>query len=190
MPAQVNRGETYVALLRGINVGGRNVISMAELRRRFESEGFGEVSTYIQSGNVIFRSGLSGAQALTARIEEMLAAAFDYQAKVVLVSLPQMRAVVGEAPAGFGDRPDVHRYDVLFLRPPLTAAAAMEVVLTRTGVDEAWAGNGVLYFSRLIARASQSYLSRLVSMPVYQSMTIRNWNTTTKLLQMMEQLGI
>ncbi len=177
-----------MALLRGINVGGRNVISMAELRNCFESEGFSEVVTYIQSGNVIFRSTLFGAGSLAARIEEMLAAAFDYPGKVVLRSLPQMRAVVAEAPMGFGDRPDMHRYDALFLRSPLTAAA-MEVVLTRTGVDEVWAGDGVLYYSRLIARASQSYLSRLASMPVYQSMTIRNWNTTTKLLQMMEQPG-
>ncbi len=189
MTARGDREETYVALLRGINVGGRNVISMAELRKCFESEGFREVATYIQSGNVIFRAALSEAGDLTARIEKMLAGAFDYRGKIVLRSLPQMRAVVAEAPAGFGDRPDMHRYDALFLMPPVTATAAMEVVLTRTGVDEAWAGNGVLYFSRLIARASQSYLSRLVSMPVYQSMTIRNWNTTTKLLKMMEQHG-
>ena len=189
MTARGDQEETYVALLRGINVGGRNVISMAELRNCFESEGFSEVVTYIQSGNVIFRSTLFGAGSLAARIEEMLAAAFDYSGKVVLRSLPQMRAVVAEAPMGFGDRPDMHRYDALFLRSPLTAAAAMEVVLTRTGVDEVWAGDGVLYYSRLIARASQSYLSRLASMPVYQSMTIRNWNTATKLLQMMEQSG-
>ena len=189
MTAHVNLEETYVALLRGINVGGKNVISMVELRNCFEREGFGEVATYIQSGNVIFRSTLSEDGSLTARIEEMLVGAFDYQAKVVLVSLPQMRAVVAEAPAGFGARPDMHRYDALFLMPPLTATAAMEVVLARTGVDEVWTGNGVLYFSRLIARASQSYLSRLASMSVYQSMTIRNWNTTTRLLRMMEQYG-
>ncbi len=189
MTGHVDRVETYAALLRGINVGGKNVISMAELRNRFELEGFSEVSTYIQSGNVIFRSTLSEAGSLTARIEEMLAAAFDYRARVALVSLPQMQAVVAEAPTGFGDRPDAHRYDTLFLMPPATTAAAMEVVLTRKGVDEVWAGNGVLYFSRLIARASQSYLGRLASMPIYQSMTIRNWNTTTKLLGMMERHG-
>ena len=61
----------------------------------------------------------------------------------------------------------------------------MEEVRTRPGVDEAWAGKEVLYFSRLISKAFRSYLSRLVSMPVYQDMTIRNWNTTTKLQQLM-----
>ena len=176
----------WLALLRGINVGGRNVIRMAELRECFESEGFRDVVTYIQSGNVIFRASSSGPGALTARIERMLAAAFDYGAKVTLRSQEQMRAVVGGVPEGFGARPDVHRYDVLFLMPPLTAAAAMEHVSARPGVDQAWAGEGVLYFSRLIAKASRSHLGRIASMPVYQSMTIRNWKTTTRLLQLME----
>ena len=178
-------GETYVALLRGINVGGKNVIRMADLRSCFEAEGFREVTTYIQSGNVIFHSPGSAPGSLTIRIEEMLASAFNYRAKVMLRSREQMEAVVAEAPAGFGSQPDRYRYDTLFLRASLTAGAAMEQVLVRPGVDEAWAGNGVLYFSRLISKASRSYLSRLVSMPVYQDMTIRNWNTTTRLLKLM-----
>ncbi|MCY4626147.1 MAG: DUF1697 domain-containing protein [Acidobacteria bacterium] len=177
--------DTWVALLRGINVGGKNVIRMADLRNCFEASGFREVTTYIQSGNVIFRAPGSAPGPLTVRIEEMLAAAFNYRAKVMLRSRDQMRALVAGAPAGFGSQPDRYRYDTIFLRASLTAHAAMEEVRTRPGVDEAWAGKGVLYFSRLISKASRSYLSRLVSMPVYQDMTIRNWNTTTRLLKLM-----
>ncbi|MXX85885.1 MAG: DUF1697 domain-containing protein [Acidobacteria bacterium] len=177
--------ETWVALLRGINVGGKNVIRMADLRSAFEAEGFRDVATYIQSGNVIFRAPGSTPGALTIRIEEMLAAAFGYPGKVVLRSRRQMEAVVAGAPAGFGSQPDRHRYDAIFLRDTLTAEDAMREVLVRPGVDEAWAGEGVLYFSRLISQASRSYLSRLASMPVYQEMTIRNWNTTTRLLRLM-----
>ncbi len=177
--------ETWLALLRGINVGGKNVIRMADLRSCFEAEGFRDVVTYIQSGNVIFRAPETAPRALTTRIEEMLASAFGYQARIALRSREQLEAVVAGAPAGFGSQPDRYRYDTLFLRPPLTASAAMEEVLVRPGVDEAWAGEGVLYFSRLISQASRSYLSRLVSMPVYRDMTIRNWNTTTRLLRLM-----
>ena len=97
----------WLALLRGINVGGRNVIRMAELRSCFEAEGFRDVVTYIQSGNVIFRSASSGPGVLTARIEEMLATSFGYRAKITLRSRDQMRAVVEGAPAGFGVRPDI-----------------------------------------------------------------------------------
>ena len=187
MAERTNPDETCLALLRGINVGGKNVIKMADLRNCFEAEGFHDIVTYIQSGNVIFRSPASGLSTLTNRIEEMLAAAFDYEASVVLRSRKQMRAVVAGAPTGFGEQPETYRYDVIFLKAPLTATAAMERVPTRPGVDEAWAGSGVLYFSRRIDQASRSYLSRLASMPVYQRMTIRNWNTTTRLLELMDE---
>ena len=177
--------QTYLALLRGINVGGKNIIKMADLRECFEAEGFRDVVTYIQSGNVVFRSPTTALRTLTKRIERMLAAAFDYEASVVMRSRKQMRAVVSNAPAGFGDQPETYRYDVIFLKAPLTASTAMEGVPTRPGVDESWAGSGVLYFSRRIDQASRSYLSRLASMPLYQRVTVRNWNTTTRLLTLM-----
>ena len=56
----------------------------------------------------------------------------------------------------------------------------------RAGVDQVAAGPGVLYFSRLIQEAARSYLTRLVSTPIYRRMTIRNWNTTTRVLLLME----
>jgi uncharacterized protein (DUF1697 family) len=176
----------YVALLRGINVGGKNLIKMAALRACFEKDGFRDVATYIQSGNVLFTSAGSERQRLARRIEDLLAATFKYRASVVLRTRKQMQNSVGDAPDGFGAHPAKYRYDVIFLKDPLTAATALKSVLTRPGVDQAHAGVGVLYFSRLISKASLSQLSRLVSLPIYQSMTIRNWNTTTTLLRLME----
>ncbi len=175
----------YVALLRGINVGGKNPIRMADLKACFERNGFEDVATYIQSGNVVFATDGGSQGALTDRIERMLADAFDFDASVVVRSQRQMRAIVDRAPEGFGADPAGYRYDVVFLKPPLTARQAMRSVPTRDGVDRAWAGSGVVYFSRLTSRAAQSRLSRIVSMPIYQSMTIRNWNTTTTLLRML-----
>jgi uncharacterized protein (DUF1697 family) len=174
-----------VALLRGINVGGKNLVGMPALKACFEDQGFADVVTYIQSGNVIFTSD-ERASALVARIEPELSRAFGYAASVVLRSRQQLRRVVDEAPAGFGTRPALYRYDVIFLKEPLTASEALGSVTARAGVDEVFAGRGVLYFSRLIRKASQSHLARLVSTPAYKQMTIRNWNTTTRLLALME----
>ena len=56
----------------------------------------------------------------------------------------------------------------------------------KEGVDRIWAGTGVVYFSRLTSRATQSRLSRVASMPIYKQMTIRNWNTTTKLAELVD----
>ena len=176
----------YVALLRGIIVGGKNLIRMPELAACFEEAGYGQVSTYIQSGNVLFTATGSGA-ALERDLEAMLKRRFKLPLRVVVRSQAQLRGIVSHAPEGFGSDPSHFRYDVLFLKAPLTSAQAMKQVLLREGVDTAHAGTGVIYHSRLIARASQSLLSRLVSLPVYQSMTVRNWNTTTKLLKLVEE---
>jgi len=175
----------YVALLRGINVGGNNLIKMAELKRCFERQGFDNVSTYIASGNVLFEAS-APASALVPKIERSLSTTFGYTAQVVLRSKKQLVTVVERAPAGFGAQPAKYRNDVVFLKEPLTAQEALKSVVTRPGVDEVHAGNGVLYFSRLVSKVSQSLINKLVGKPVYQSMTIRNWNTTTRLLQMMD----
>jgi uncharacterized protein (DUF1697 family) len=176
----------YVALLRGINVGGKNLIKMADLKASFEKQGFRDVVTYIQSGNVLFTSAESGSEKLARRIEAVLAATFNCGGSVVLRSRKQMQDIVERAPNGFGAQPAKYRYDVIYLKAPLSASMAMKSVLTNPDVDEARAGIGVLYFSRLISKASQSRLSRLVSLPIYQSVTIRNWNTTTTLLRLMD----
>jgi uncharacterized protein (DUF1697 family) len=175
----------YVALLRGINVGGKNLIKMTDLKACLEKQGFAEVSTYIQSGNVLFTATEPGRDKLARRIEDLLTKAFRYPSSVVLRNRKQMLDVVERAPPGFGVNAAKYRYDAIFLKEPLTASTAMKSVLARPGVDEVRAGVGVLYFSRLISKASQSQLSRIVATPMYQNMTIRNWNTTTKLLQLM-----
>jgi uncharacterized protein (DUF1697 family) len=178
---------SHVALLRGINVGGKNLIKMPALKACFEANGFEAVATYIQSGNVLFASSETRTAELTRLIEAMLAEAFDYVPTVVVRNRKQMRAVVDGAPEGFGAEPKKYRYDVIFLKEPLTARTAMKSVPTNPFVDEAYAGTGVLYFSRLIAKATQSRLNKIISSSIYPSVTIRNWNTTTKLLRLMEQ---
>jgi uncharacterized protein (DUF1697 family) len=175
----------YVALLRGINVGGSNLIRMPALKACFEAEGLLDVATYIQSGNVLFTAARSSDYALTELLERTLSRKFAYKSRVVVRSFEQMRAVVDGAPKGFGSRPGSYRYDVIFLKHPLTADEALKSVTAKPGVDRVFAGDGALYFSRLISKAAQSQLSRLVGKPAYQNMTIRNWNTTCKLLELM-----
>jgi uncharacterized protein (DUF1697 family) len=178
----------YVALLRGVNVGGKNPIPMPALKAAFEAAGFRDVHTYIQSGNVLFTAPSSSQAELTGRVERTIRSAFDdYDASVVLRSRSQMRSIVDGAPEGFGTEPSTYRYDVVFLKAPLTAKTAIKDVTTKEGVDRIWAGAGVLYLSRLTSRATQSRLNRIASLPVYKHMTIRNWNTTTKLRNLLDR---
>ncbi len=173
--------QRYVALLRGINVGGRNLVPMTALRAAFEESGLDDVRTYIQSGNVLFRTA-EPAATLEDRIEEALEARFATRLVVVVRSHAQLRSIVTSAPAGFGARPDTFHSDVIFLKSPLSAREAMKALDLREGVDQAWPGRGVVYFARLSERLSASRLSRVTARREYQRMTIRSWTTTTKLL--------
>jgi uncharacterized protein (DUF1697 family) len=177
---------SYVALLRGINVGGKNKVPMAALRAAVESGGHRSVRTYIQSGNVLFDSNAPAA-GIEADLEALLARELGMDLVVVVRSHRQLRSVVRDAPDGFGTQPERFHSDAVFLKSPLTAAQAMQVVQTRDGVDRAWPGRGVLYFERLSERRTQSRMSRIMGTPEYQLMTIRSWSTTTKLLAMLEQ---
>lgn len=176
----------YLVLLRGINVGGNNIIKMADLKACFESMGFGDVVTYIQSGNVVFKAAEKDIAKLTTKIEGVLSERFSYKSRLVTVAYKELKKVVEDAPKGFGRDLDNYRCDVIFLKEPLTVKEAMKNVRVKEGVDNAFAGKTVLYFSRLTSRASQSYLTKIITLPMYQNMTIRNWNTTTKLLALME----
>jgi uncharacterized protein (DUF1697 family) len=176
----------YVALLRGINVGGRNKVPMAELRAAFEDAGYTDVRTYIQSGNVVFGAD-TPAKSLEAEVETMLKRHLGYPLVVVVRSHAQLRAVVADAPAKFGAAPDTYHSDAIFLRSPLTPAQVMKIVKLRDGVDQAWAGKGVVYFARLSAQRTKSRMSSIVGTPEYANVTIRNWATTTKLLAMLDE---
>jgi uncharacterized protein (DUF1697 family) len=175
----------YVALLRGINVGGRNAVPMADLRAALTDAGYTSVATYIQSGNVVFES-TAPRRALEAEVEDALEERFGIPIVVVVRSHAEFRTIVEQAPDGFGTEPRTYHSDVLFLKSPLTSARAMRVVELRDGVDRAWPARGVVYFQRLSARRTQSRLSRIVGTPQYKSMTIRSWATTTKLLELLD----
>ncbi len=177
----------YLALLRGINVGGNNIIKMAELTACFETMGFTEVLTLIQSGNILFKAAEKDKAKLTAKIERGLSKTFGYQSRVVVIAYRELKKIVEEAPKGFGQDLAKYRCDVIFLKEPLTPKEAFKNVKVKEGVDTAHAGKSALYFSRLDSEASQSRLPRIIALPMYQFMTIRNWNTTTKLLALMEK---
>jgi uncharacterized protein (DUF1697 family) len=176
----------YLVLLRGINVGGNNIIKMVDLKACFENMGCTDVATFIQSGNVVFKAAEKDKAKLTTKIESGLSERFSYKSRIVTVTYKELKRVVKEAPTGFGNDLDNYRCDVIFLKEPLTVKEAMKNVRVKEGVDNAFAGKTVLYFSHLTSRASQSHLTKIITLPMYQNMTIRNWNTTTKLLALME----
>ncbi|MBZ0320420.1 MAG: DUF1697 domain-containing protein [Anaerolineae bacterium] len=177
----------YIILVRGINVGGKNKVPMADLRKCLEELGFPNVSTYIASGNVILKSD-KHADEIKAQIEEALPKSFKLDnelIKVLVLTRKQFQAVIDNKPEGFGEQPEKYHSDVIFLMG-ITPEEALSVFVPREGVDRIWPGDGVIYSQRLSAQRTKSRLNKIMATPVYKSMTIRNWNTTTALLKLLE----
>jgi uncharacterized protein (DUF1697 family) len=178
---------TWVLLIRGINVGGKNKVPMAGLIKCLEDLVFSDVSTYIASGNVVLKSNKSPGE-IKAQIEEALPKSFKLDSefiKVLLLSRNQLQAVIDKRPKGFGDQPEKYHSDAIFLMG-IDAAQAVLVFDPREGVDKVWSGEGVIYSQRLSSLRTKSRLSKIIGTPAYKSMTIRSWSTTTTLLEILK----
>jgi uncharacterized protein (DUF1697 family) len=185
--------KTYVILLRGINVGGKNKIPMAKLKLFLEEQGFEDVVTYIQSGNVVLRSDLA-AKTLSAKIEASLPKRFKLDSsiiKILALERKTFKKVVAQAPKEFGNDDSQYRYFVLFLMGTrATLREAMKEIDVREGIDKAWQGEAAIYYrlpSLTSGNATKSYLNKVAQKPIYASITMRNWKTTTKLLELLER---
>lgn len=180
---------TYVVLIRGINVGGKNKVSMAELKIRLKEVGYVDVNTYINSGNVIVSSNKTADQIRT-EVESQLPKWFTLDneiIKVLVLGKDTLKAVIENKPARFGDEPSVYHTDVIFLIG-IDTEQAFAVFDPRDGVDYVWKGKEVIYSQRLSAERTKSRLSKIMISPLYKSMTIRNWNTVMKLYEITHHL--
>lgn len=182
---------SYVVLLRGINVGGKNKIPMAALKLCLEEQGFEDIVTYIQSGNVVLRSKL-GAKPLSAKIEAALPEKFKLDSTIVKVLALQHKVfqeIVAGAPKEFGKDNTNYRYYVIFLMG-VHSSEAIKQIDVHQGIDEVWPGDKVIYYrlpSLTSPNATKSHLGKVSQKPLYQSITMRNWKTTLKLLEIVEK---
>lgn len=177
---------TYVVLLRGVNVGGKNKVPMTQLKDCLESLGFSNVRTYIASGNVILQSDKPSSD-IKSIIEKSLIKNFKLDSdliKVLVLSRRQLQSIIDHKPKGFGDSPEKYYSDAIFLID-ISIEEALKVFQPREGVDSIWPGPGVIYSQRLGAQRTRSRLGQIIGSKQYKSMTIRSWNTTIKLLQML-----
>jgi uncharacterized protein (DUF1697 family) len=177
----------YVGLLRGINVGGNNIIKMDELRKMFEEMGFSNVKTYIQTGNVIFEDVEKNKSKLIEKIEAKLLKETKNNITIVLLTFFEIKEIIQKKPENYGDDNEKYKCDVIFLIEPLTAKEAIVEFNPREGVDEIYKGKNVLYHSFLKEKSTKSHFSKIVESKIYPKISIRNWNTTRKLYELMNE---
>ena len=178
---------TYVALLRGINVGGNNKVDMKKLKLSFESLGYTRVVTYINSGNIIFEAESNGKNTLAVEIEEVIKRDFLLDIKVLVKSLEDIRLVCKQLPDDWVKN-EIMRTDVMFLWDAFDFPEVLQQIKINPADQVKYAPGAVLWKVDY-KDYGQSGLSKLSGTEVFRNMTVRNVNTTRKLLQLMENNG-
>jgi uncharacterized protein (DUF1697 family) len=180
---------THVALLRGINLGGRNRVAMAALREVVEGLGHREVATWIQSGNVVFSGGEADQAEMAAELERAIADRLGVRSRVVVLSRDELAKVVADNP--FPDEPDPRSVHAVFRTGPLTpeelaaVAAAEERAKERGSGDEARVVGTTLYLHTPDGFGRSELAAQLTRVGGAEAAaTARNWATVRKLLAM------
>jgi uncharacterized protein (DUF1697 family) len=180
----------HVALLRGINVGGNNIIPMAALAQCFEAMKFAPVKTFIASGNVIFGAPKQDLRKLEVKIEKALVKAFDYDAKVVVKSKAELDAIVAGIAKAWGKPSESMRYYVMFLRHAIDNRRVVDELEAKPGVETLTYVPGALLWAAKKTELTKSKVAKkMLAKSIYQEITVRNLNTTQKLAELMAVAG-
>jgi uncharacterized protein (DUF1697 family) len=177
----------FVALLRGINVGGNNMIRMSSLKASFESMGFKEVTTYINSGNIIFRSTEGDARKLERNIERMLSKEYQLACKVVVRSFSEIADLVEHLPKNWGDD-EGWKYNVMYLRHSIDSPGIVDLLELKSDIEQVVYRPGTLLWSVWVSDVTQTSMFKLSGKKIFQDMTVRNLNTTRKLYELMKKI--
>ncbi len=177
----------YVALLRGINVGGKNKVDMKQLKAVFEDAGMTSVRTYINSGNVIFQSTTRSRTGLATTIEKAVARRFGFHVDVLVRDLKSMRALVNSIPSGWSDGAAMRCY-VMFLWPEVARPSVLKQLEYKPELDDVRYASGAIVWRVDRENLTRSGMMKLTGTSLYKRMTIRNVNTTRKLLELMEAI--
>ena len=178
----------FVSLLRGISVGGKNLISKEELRHFFEDLGFKNVRTYIQSGNILFRSDRKSSEELTKTIEEGLSARFSYAARAAILSYDQYNSDVQSAPDGWGSDGQ-QKHNALFTLGNITPKEVLaELPTPKKQIETVTVGLNVVFWSVSEKNLTKTTLMKLPMASVYQKVTVSNHNTVFRLLELVDEI--
>lgn len=173
----------FVALLRGINVGGKNKIQMAKLKSLFENLGFQDVKTYINSGNVIFNSSKKDQIKFCMQIEEAIQKEFGFPVPTIIKSTTQLQSIAKAIPQNWQNNSEV-KCDVLFLWDEVDSPKTLKLLNLNPEIEDYLYTPGAIIWRIDREKVTKSKVTKMVGTDLYKKLTIRNCNTVRKLLSL------
>lgn len=176
--------EKYIALLRGINVSGKNKISMPELKIAFEEVGFLDVITYINSGNVVFSSDIRNENELIRKSEAVITEKFRLNIPVTVMSAKELSETLKHAPKWWDVDKEAVNYAIFVIAPVSVEEVYAGVGEAKPEYEQVGHHGNVIFWAAPRETFSKARWSKIASSSVNNHVTIRNANTVNKLLQL------
>ncbi|EST54699.1 hypothetical protein T458_09125 [Brevibacillus panacihumi W25] len=174
----------YTALLRGINVGGKNKVDMKMLKQSFEQAGMKNVVTYINSGNIIFTTIDHSKNDIAQILEKAILNTFGLDIKVLVLSLEDMKKVMSSLPESWTND-DKMRSDVLFLWEDINDESILDQLTFKPEIETVKYAPGAILWAIDKINVTKGSMTKLIGTKLYKQMTIRNVNTTRKIYELM-----
>jgi uncharacterized protein (DUF1697 family) len=171
----------YIALLRGINVGGNHKVEMKRLKAFFESYGCIDVSTYINSGNVIFESE-EGQKQIFDKLKKGLKKDFDFEIPILIKTAKEMKIISDAIPKEW-QNDSTHKTDVAYLFPEIDSKEILDDLPVKKEFTDIRYVKGAIYWTVDRNNYNKSHLNKIISHRLYHYMTIRNVNTARYLAE-------
>ncbi|MHB8097891.1 MAG: DUF1697 domain-containing protein [Erysipelotrichaceae bacterium] len=177
----------YVVLLRGINVGGNNIISMKVLKEQLSEYGFYDVETYINSGNILLKSSINRKDEVSIVIKKIIFEKFNLIITVCVITVDELLEMKQRSP-GWWNLDKNSRYNALFVIPPMTSENVMnQIGELNPVIEQCEFIDHILFWEVKNDYYSKSKYSKMLGKSYYPSLTIRNANTFNKLVELCQK---
>ena len=177
----------FVALLRGINVGGNCTVNMKELKNYFEELGYKGVKTYINSGNVIFQVSGKSQRVLEYEIEKLLESRYSFRIRVLVRDIHEIKKLLESVPVMWNVQRE-WKNNIIFLSPLIDSSDILHNFFPKTEIEEVYYHPGALLWSAKSSDLTHSTMIKINKSPLYKEMTVRGLNTINKIYQIMNSL--
>jgi uncharacterized protein (DUF1697 family) len=177
----------YVALLRGVNVGGNNKINMAKLTESFISVGCKGVKTYINSGNIVFISDNEDINDLSNILDQVIIKDFAIEIKVLLLDQTNFNRISAHIPLKW-QNDDIQKTDIMYLWSELDKPSIVEDLQVNTDIEDLRYVPGALLYNIKREHLDASRLNKLAGTRIYKYMTVRNVNTVRKIAEIISSI--
>lgn len=179
--------KTYISLLRGINVSGRNLIKMEALRALYENLGFSDVATYVQSGNVVFRAGEAAFETIAGQINRQIEKEFGFDVPVLVLDVGKLQRIAEANPYAAEPEKDPAFMHVTFLASAPDLSGSSKLSEKQVAGEEFFITDNAVYLYCPLGYGRTKLTNSYIESALKTSATTRNWKTTTELLKIAQK---